>query len=59
MGVKFKCNQSGNIFEFETAHDIKTMRQHPEYTELKAVVVIPQVEEDKPAKRSYNKVNKE
>ena len=34
MGIKFKCNQSGNIFEFFTDHDIKTMRAHPEYKEL-------------------------
>jgi hypothetical protein len=39
MGVKFKCNQSGNIFEFFTAHDIKTMRSHPEYQEIIAEVV--------------------
>lgn len=41
MGVKFKCNQSGNIFEFENAHDIKTMREHPEYIEIKAEIVEP------------------
>lgn len=32
--VKFKCNQSGNIFEFVNDHDIKTMRAHPEYSEV-------------------------
>ena len=32
--VRFKCNQSGNIFEFFTDHDINTMRKHPEYTEI-------------------------
>ena len=41
MKAKFKCKQSGNIFEFSTAHDIKTMREHPEYTE-----VVEQVEEN-------------
>lgn len=35
MGIKFKCNQSGNIFEFFSDHDIKTMRAHPEYIEIK------------------------
>jgi hypothetical protein len=39
MSVKFKCLASGNIFEFVNAHDIKTMRQHPEYEEIQAVVV--------------------
>ena len=34
MGTKFKCNQSGNIFEFFTDHDINTMRKHPEYSEV-------------------------
>lgn len=35
MSVKFKCNQSGNVFEYFTEHDIKTMRTHSEYTEVK------------------------
>ncbi len=39
MGVKFKCNQSGNVFEFFTDHDIKTMREHSEYTEIKEIPV--------------------
>lgn len=47
MGVKFKCNQSGNVFEFFTAHDIKTMRDHSEYTE----VVEEQVVLEEPAKK--------
>jgi hypothetical protein len=33
-GTRFKCNQSGNIFEFTSEHDIKTMRTHPGYTEV-------------------------
>jgi hypothetical protein len=37
MSVKFKCNQTGNIFEFFTEHDIKTMRVHNEYTEVKEI----------------------
>ena len=32
--AKFKCNHSGNIVEFLLEHDIKTMRAHPEYTEV-------------------------
>lgn len=34
MSVKFKCNHSGNVFEYFTEHDIKTMRAHSEYTEV-------------------------
>ncbi len=32
--AKFKCKQSGNIFEFNNEHDIKTMRAHPSYVEV-------------------------
>lgn len=32
--ANFKCNHSGNIVEFFLEHDIKTMRTHPEYTEV-------------------------
>ena len=38
MGIKFRCKQSGNVFEFSNEHDIKTMRTHPEYVEIKEVV---------------------
>lgn len=48
--VKFKCNQSGNIFEFFTDHDINTMRKHPEYTEVPSAGEVlestPTVEEE-------------
>jgi hypothetical protein len=33
--AKFRDNATGNIFEFTTEHDIKTMREHSEYTEVK------------------------
>ena len=33
--AKFKCTHSGEIYEFSTPHDIKTMREHPEYIEVK------------------------
>ena len=33
--VKFKCKHTGNIFTFTMPHDIKTMREHPEYVEVK------------------------
>lgn len=32
--AKFKDNATGNVFEYFTEHDIKTMRDHPEYTEV-------------------------
>ena len=35
MSAKFRCKQSGNVFEFFTEHDIKTMREHSEYDEVK------------------------
>lgn len=38
MSVKFRCKQSGNIFEYFTEHDIKTMRDHGEYEEVPEVV---------------------
>ncbi len=47
MSVKFKCNQSGNVFEFFTEHDIKTMKEHSGYTEIKETPV----EEKKPVGR--------
>lgn len=34
MSVTFKCKRSGQEVTFVTEHDIKTMRQHPEYVEL-------------------------
>ncbi len=30
----FKCVQTGNTVEFNLEHDIRTMRQHPEYNEV-------------------------
>jgi hypothetical protein len=32
--AKFKCVHTGNVVEFETEHDIVTMRKHEEYTEV-------------------------
>lgn len=32
--AKFRCQQSGNVFEFTLEHDIKTMRSHSAYTEV-------------------------
>ena len=33
--VKFKCKHTGNIYSYENDMDIKTMREHGEYEELK------------------------
>jgi len=38
--AKFKCNQSGNVFEFSSAHDITTMREHSEYSEVEETPVV-------------------
>ena len=32
--AKFRCKQSGNVFVFESEHDIKGLRKHPEYEEV-------------------------
>jgi uncharacterized lipoprotein NlpE involved in copper resistance len=34
MSVTFKCNRSGQTVTFEMKHDIESMRQHPEYSEV-------------------------
>ena len=49
--AKFKCNHSGNIAEFSSEHDIKTMRAHPEYTEI--------VAEETPVKTTTKKVKQD
>lgn len=38
--AKFKDKSSGNVFEFTSDYDIKTMRKHPEYTEIDVVSVV-------------------
>jgi hypothetical protein len=54
--AKFKCKQSGNIFEFVNAHDIKTMKTHPSYDEV-VEEVVEQVKKsaNRPAKDSSKK----
>ena len=49
--AKFKCNHSGNVVEFLLDHDIKTMRTHPEYTEV--------VAEETPVKTTTKKVKQD
>jgi hypothetical protein len=48
--AKFKCKQSGNVFEFMLEHDIKAMRKHAEYTEI---IEKAETEKQEPEKRSY------
>lgn len=43
--AKFKCKHTGNISEFNTEHDIKTMREHAEYDEV--LEEVKEVEEPK------------
>lgn len=38
MSVTFKCKRSGQTVTFEAEHDIKSMREHPDYTELPSSV---------------------
>ena len=58
VAVKFKCKQSGNIFEFSVEHDIKTMRSHPEYEEVKEQVEELEIEK-KPVGRPKKILNPE
>ena len=53
VSVKFKCVQSGNIFEFHTEHDVKTMRTHPGYVE-----VVEQEQQEEPVKRTVGRPRK-
>jgi hypothetical protein len=32
--AKFKCNETGNVVEFSSDYDIKSMRTNSEYTEV-------------------------
>ncbi len=45
--AKFRDNQSGNVFVFESDYDIKSLRKHPGYTE-----VIEEVKEVKTSKKT-------
>lgn len=56
--MKFRCKQSGNVFEFVNEHDIKTMRSHPEYEEVKEQVEELEIEK-KPVGRPKKILNPE
>ena len=53
--AKFKCNLSGNIFEFIYDFDIDEMRKHPQYTEVENGL---QTEEEQDSKEKVKKPRK-
>jgi hypothetical protein len=58
--AKFKCKQSGNVFEFKHEHDIKTMRTHASYEEVvEQVVQDVGSDEQIPAKRNVGRPKKD
>lgn len=54
--AKFKCKQSGNVFEFKLDHDIQAMRTHSSYEEVKEDV--KEVKEE-PQKRTLGRPKKD
>lgn len=60
VSVKFKCVQSGNVFEFHTEHDVKTMRTHPGYVEVTPTVEVQaeQAQQEEPVKRTAGRPRK-
>lgn len=54
--AKFKCKQSGNVFEFLNEHDIKTMRTHSSYEEVKEDM---QEVKEEPQKRTLGRPKKD
>lgn len=42
--AKFKCNHTGQVYEFKYDHDIAQMREHDEYEEM----TDEEVKEEKP-----------
>ena len=48
----FKCKQTGNTVEFDTEHDVKAMRAHPDYDEVQPE---PVVEKKQPIKKPVTK----
>ena len=56
MSVTFKCNKTGNTVTFKSQYDIESMRQHPEYTELRSnVEVFPEKEQVFPVEEQQPK----
>lgn len=47
--MKFKCKLSGCVYEFTTEHDVKTMKEHPDYVEYVEEAVKPvMIKKNKP-----------
>ena len=51
--VKFRCKHTGNVFSYTSPHDIKTMREHSEYDEIKEETV--STNEEVPTKRNIGR----
>jgi hypothetical protein len=49
--MKFKCKHTGNIVEFTSEHDIKSMLTHPEYTVVTEETKQEVVKETPPKKK--------
>lgn len=57
--TKFKCVQSGNVFEYYTEHDAKTMRTHPGYVEVVPTVEVKvEEQQEEPVKRTAGRPRK-
>lgn len=52
--AKFRCNETGNIVEFTSEYDIKSMRTNLEYTE-----VVEEVKEQAVTDSKKHKTTKE
>ena len=52
--AKFRCVYSGNVFVFESEHDIRDLRKHPDYEEVKEDSI--QQLDKKPAGRPKKKL---
>ena len=55
--AKFRCVHSGNVFVFESEHDIRDLRKHPDYVEVKEDNI--QQLDKKPAGRPKKKLEEQ
>lgn len=53
--AKFKCKDTGCVYEFVHDHDIKTMREHHQYEEVTEPVML----EKAPAKKTTKAATEE
>lgn len=54
--AKFKCKDTGCVYEFTYEHDIKTMREHHQYEE---VVEVEEAPKAAPAKKTTKAATEE